>query len=85
MDVKELRKSISSTALGVRKRFQLRYVDILVDTKLPMVGVDNGNFFTQGESASAILVDLNSAVEMTGLHIKTCLLWYLDGAGALHS
>ena len=44
MDVKELRKSISSTALGVRKRFQLRYVDILVDTKLPMVGVDNGNF-----------------------------------------
>ena len=83
MTKKQLRNSISATALSVRQRYGLRYKDITFDENFSIVGVGD-IFFAQGQSADEIISEVNNASEMTGLSEKTCLLEYLYSSGAIY-
>jgi len=88
MTKKEFRVSVSSIAAKVirGKKFigsiSQRYKSITFNPKYSMVGLENG-FFAQGESADEIIKEVQNLSAQTGLSDKTCLLAYLDSAGAL--
>ena len=78
----QFRKSLSDTALRVRKYHGLRYQDIKISSRYQIVVVDH-IFFAQGESADAIITEIDKMVEFTSLAHKTCLLAYLESAGVI--
>lgn len=83
MNTKEFRASISQTAQQVRQKLGLRHQDVQINYKLPTVAVGKHGFFAQGEDAAELLEEASQTAAATGLRVSTCLLWWLNGAGAI--
>lgn len=81
MTKKELRKSVSDRVRGIFKKTGLHYGMIEIKFSLPTVAVED--FFAQGEDAQEIIDTAQSLADKTGLNIKTCIVWWLDSAGAI--
>ena len=81
MTKKEYRKSISDRVRTIFKKTGLHYGMIEIKYSLPTVAV--ADFFTQGESAQDLINTAQSLADKTGLNIKTCIVWWLDSAGAI--
>lgn len=85
MTNKEFKKSVAAIAKAAMQRNQLRYVDIEINYGLPYVsiGMNGCDFFAQGEDARELIEQAVETGNKTQLSIATCLIWHLDGAGAL--
>jgi len=81
MTKKEYRKSISDRVKTIFKKTGLHYGMIEIKYSLPTVAV--ADFFAQGESAQDLIDTAQSLADKTGLNIKTCLVSWLDSAGAI--
>ncbi len=82
MTKKEYRKSVSDRVKEIFKKTGINYNFIMIKYSLPIVSVGD-NFFAQGESAQELIDTAQSLADKTGLNIKTCIIWWLDSAGAI--
>lgn len=82
MTKKEFRKSIADRVRAIFQKTGLHYGIIEIKFSLPTVAVVN-DFFAQGESAQDLIDTAQSLADKTGLNIKTCIVWWLDSAGAI--
>ncbi len=82
MTIKEYRKSVSNTVKEKFKKTGLHYALIRISYSLPTVSIDD-KFFAQGESAQELIDTAQSLADKTGLNIKTCMIFWLDSAGAI--
>lgn len=84
MTKKEFRSSVSSTVKRVMHEYGMRYQDICIHREFPMFSImDRRQFSAQGEDAQELLDGADRCAKVTGLSTKTCLLRYLESAGAL--
>ena len=83
MTKKEYRKSISDRVRTIFKKTGLHYGMIEIKYSLPTVAIGLRDFFAQGEDAQEIIDTAQSLADKTGLNIKTCIVWWLDSAGAI--
>jgi hypothetical protein len=80
MTKKEIRTSVSSSCKKVMKSNGFGYKDIEFNYGLPWIAIF-GFFFDQGDEAQNLIDQMKETSQKTGLHISTCLVWYLDSAG----
>ena len=85
MTNKEFRSSVASTAKRILKKYGLRYVDIKIlhSYQLAYINGINGIYFQGDNFQNFFDENITPCAEKTGLNEKTCLLWFLDSAGAL--
>ena len=82
MTNKQLRTNIALQAKMSLLKNGLRYSDIDINYGLPYFAIGD-IFFAQGEDADQLIEDAKKTADITGLAVSTCLVWYLDSAGAL--
>lgn len=80
MTNKQFRQSIVSTCYNVMSKKQFNYKDIQINNGLPTVSIGE-YFFAQGQDADELLNEAQMTSGVTGLNVKTCLVWYLESAG----
>jgi hypothetical protein len=83
MTKKEFRTSVSQRVKAIFKKTGLRYNLIDIKYSIPTVSIDYNRFFAQGESAEELIDTAQSLADKTGLNIKTCIVFWLDSAGAI--
>ncbi len=76
MTRKEFKKSVSQFAKEVLKKRGSIYRDVKINLSLPTISF--GDFFVQGESAEQLIAEAPKDI-----NLRTWLLFYLDGAGAI--